>query len=234
LLKLFNANNVVCINILTLNTFGKFVLQPIYTTYLSRSVMSTKDPLEKVVRYIFKEIDQSTLSFFLSGVYERSYKKNQIVINTKKVHDEIIFISKGLIKGYHTDDTGKEINIRFNKEGEFVTHYKSFLLQKPSEFEFKAIEASEVLVFNFKHINDCYIQYPSLEKFGRLIAENIVIKLDSRLNANQFYDAKTRYYDFMKDYNDLHNRLTLDDIASYLRMTRPSLSRIRGKKKNVT
>jgi hypothetical protein len=91
-----------------------------------------------------------------------------------------------------------------------------------------------VLVFNFKHINDCYIQYPSLEKFGRLIAENIVIKLDSRLNANQFYDAKTRYYDFMKDYNDLHNRLTLDDIASYLRMTRPSLSRIRGKKKNVT
>ena len=62
------------------------------------------------------------------------------------------------------------------------------------------------------------------------MAEAIIAKMDSRLESQHFDNAEKRYYDFMKEYPDLHNRLSLEQIASYIRITRPALSRLRGKK----
>ncbi len=192
--------------------------------------MTHQDLFKTVVKYVHPQIDEDALNYFVNGAKERTLKKNEEYIDIFKVHNEIGFVAKGLLRGFYIDDTGKEINTRFVKEGNFVTHYKAFIQQEPSQYYFKTIEPSTLLCFNYAHIQEGYRLYPSLEKFGRLMAEAIIKKLESRLDSQHFDDAKKRYYDFMQEHPDLHNRLSLEHISSYIRITRPALSRLRSQK----
>ena len=183
-----------------------------------------------VIKHIHPDIKEDALDYFLDGLIEKNLGKNEIYINSDKPHTEIGFIAKGLIRGYYIDDKGNEINTRFLKEGNFATHYKAFVSQEPSKYLFKTVEPTQLLCFNYAHMQNCYHDFPSLEKFGRLMAEAIIVKMDSRLESQHFDDAEKRYYDFMREYPDLHNRLSLEQISSYIRITRPALSRLRRKK----
>lgn len=195
--------------------------------------MDNKSMFESVVKFIYKDIDDKSLEYFVKGTTEKTLRKSEVFISTTKVHNEIGFVVKGLLRGFYIDDKGIELNTRFVQEGNFATHYKAFICQEPSKYIFKAIEATQLLCFDYNHIQNCYRLLPGFEKFGRLMAEAIIKKMDNRLESQQFDPAEKRYYDFMQEYPDLHNRLPLEQIASYIRVTRPSLSRIRGKKRNI-
>lgn len=186
--------------------------------------------LIKVISFIDKEIDPEALEYFVGGTTEKRISKNEVCISTNLIHDEIGFVCKGLLRGFYLDTTGREINTRFVGEGNFATHYKAFISREPSKYTFKAVEQTELLCISYDHIQRSFKLFQGIERFGRLMAENIIKRMDSRLESQQFDDAKKRYYDFMKEYPDLHNRLSLEQIASYLRVTRPALSRIRGQK----
>jgi len=188
-----------------------------------------KDFFKTVIKYIHKDIDEKALECFIEGSTERTLPKNELYIDVRRVHQEIGFVSKGLLRGFYIDDKGNEINTRFIKEGNFATHYSAFISQEPSKYYFKTIEPTQLICFNHQHIQNCYRQFPSFEKFGRLMAEAIIKKMENRLESQHFDNAEKRYYDFMQEYPDLHNRLSLEQIASYIRITRPSLSRLRNK-----
>jgi len=182
------------------------------------------------MRQIDKQLDNEVLDYFVAGTTERNIDKNKTYIDTFNVHSEIGFVIKGLFRGYYIDEKGKEINTRFNKEGGFVTHYKAFISKEPSKYVFMAVEPSVLLCFSYTHLIESYKKYPKLERFGRLMAEAIIRKMDGRLESHHFDDATKRYSDFLKEYPDLNNRLSLKQIASYIGITRPALSRLRAKK----
>ena len=186
--------------------------------------------IRTVIRFIHNSISEEALEFFVQGLTQRTLSRNELFIDTQRTHNEIGFIAKGLIRGYYIDDKGNEINTRFLKEGNFATHYKAFILREPSKYFFKTVEPTELLCFSYDHIQACYRNHPDMEKFGRLMAEAIITKMDSRLESQHFDNAEKRYYDFMTEYPDLHNRLSLEQISSYIRITRPALSRLRAKK----
>lgn len=188
------------------------------------------DFIISVIRHINKDINEEALNFFVKGLTEKNLDKNKVFIDNQKTHNEIGFIVNGLIRGYYIDKKGNEINTRFLKEGGFATHYKAFIQQEPSKYYFKTVEPTQLLCFNYTHIQNCYRNFLHFEKFGRLMAEAIIIKMDERLESLHFDNAEKRYNDFMNEYPDLNNRLSLEQISSYIRITRPALSRLRNKK----
>ncbi len=192
--------------------------------------MDSKELFKTVVTSVHPEMGQEALHYFVDGAVEKTLAKNEIFINDYAIHDEIGFIVQGLFRGFYVDDKGNEINTRFVKEMEFATHYKAFISQESSAYTFKAVEPSKLLCFNHQHIQKCYELFPSFQKFGRLMAEAIIKKMESRLESQHFDTAEKRYNDFMREYPDLHNRLSLEQISSYIRITRPALSRLRAKK----
>lgn len=195
--------------------------------------MNMKDKYDfiiSVIRHINKDINEKALDFFVKGLTEKKLDKNKVFIDNQKTHNEIGFIVNGLIRGYYIDKKGNEINTRFLKEGGFATHYKAFIQQEPSKYFFKTVEPTQLLCFNYTHIQNCYRNFSHFEKFGRLMSEAIIIKMDERLESLHFDNAEKRYYDFLQEYPDLHNRLALEQISSYIRITRPALSRLRNKK----
>ena len=187
------------------------------------------ETFRKVVKMIDPKMPTEALDYLASGLKVRHFKKNQFFLEPYAIHSEIGFVAQGLTRGFYIDQKGDEITTRFNAEGSFVTDYAAFLRQTNSQYYFQCLEHSIFLCFDYQHINEAYRLHPALERFGRLIAEFIIHTLENRLRSFHFLDAEKRYLQFMEQYPNLINRVTIKHLSTYLGVTRPSLSRIRKK-----
>jgi len=79
------------------------------------------------------------------------------------------------------------------------------------------------------HIQKGYEQFPIFERYGRLIAEEVLKMQQKRIEGFLFENAETRYLEFVKENPDLFNRVSLSHLASFLGIERQSLTRIRKK-----
>jgi len=89
------------------------------------------------------------------------------------------------------------------------------------------LEDSESYVLSAEDLQDLYSRYPELNQIGRLIAEEMCIILEERINSLHTESAIERYQSLVKKQPNLLNRITLGHIASYLGITAETLSRIR-------
>ncbi|MGX5690813.1 Crp/Fnr family transcriptional regulator [Arcticibacter tournemirensis] len=138
------------------------------------------------------------------------------------------FIEEGLVR-YHMNDNGNQKTLYFNKEGEFVSNYQSFLPREPSNTSIQAIEDTAMQVINYADLQRLYSNVSEGEKLGRLAIENVF--LSSLQQLKSFYkDSPTeRYQQFLRSYPSLVQRIPQYHIASYVGIKPQSLSRIRRK-----
>lgn len=83
-------------------------------------------------------------------------------------------------------------------------------------------------MLSYQHIQVGYNQFAGLERYGRLIAEEVLKMLQKRVESFQFETAEIRYLNFISQHPALFNRISLTHLASFLGIERPSLSRIRS------
>jgi CRP/FNR family transcriptional regulator len=74
-----------------------------------------------------------------------------------------------------------------------------------------------------------YQQLQGFERYGRLIAEEILKRQQARIESFIFQTAEQRYLDFIKYQPNLFNRISLSLLCSYLGIERQTLTRIRQK-----
>lgn len=182
----------------------------------------------QVAKLVDPKITDEELAFLVAGLRPQQLKKKTIVVSPYKVHRDIGFVAQGLVRGYYVDQKGEEITTRLVDRGNFVTQYSAFLQQTPSAYYFQCIEDTHLLSFNFEHIQEGYQKFPGLHRFGRLIAESIILTLENRVKSFHFLSAEERYLQFLEQFPELVNRVSLSYLSTYLGITRPSLSRIRG------
>jgi hypothetical protein len=65
--------------------------------------------------------------------------------------------------------------------------------------------------------------------FATLIAEEVLMSQQKRIESFLFDNAETRYLDFVRENPDVFNRISLSHLSSYLGIERQSLTRIRKK-----
>jgi len=171
------------------------------------------------------------LLFLEESIKICQYQKHDIVIKEGAMQEDICFITSGLIKGYFINEQGEEITIRFVKEYGYAIHYSALLLSEPSKYFFQCIEDTTLLKIPINLLHEGYLQYKGIERFGRLISEQIHIIQQKRIESFLFLDAQNRYLDFLHNNAELLKRISLTDLSSYLGIKRQSLSRIR---KNIS
>ena len=137
------------------------------------------------------------------------------------------FVEQGLIREYFVDKEGNENTVWFFREHQFITDYPSFIRNLPTRNTFTCLEPTQLILIPRDIIFQSYERYPSLDHFGRLIAERVLIRLQDRIDDFHFLSAEERYVKYIQSYPDLFQRISLTHLSSFLGITRPSLSRIR-------
>lgn len=179
------------------------------------------------MKFICPEMTNEEIEAFKYGLYEKSFKKKELLFDQLKPQDHILFITSGLIRSFYIDNKGNQISAWFVKEFDFVSDYPAFLNGAKSNYLFEAIEDITAVAIPKDIIVGAYDASSEFQKFGRLIAEEAVQFLQGRIESLLFKTATERYLEFIEKEPEFFNRLSLEHIATYLGMERQSLTRIR-------
>lgn len=166
---------------------------------------------------------------FQQFLYLKKLKKKDYFVEAGKVCNEVGFILKGSFRFYNVKD-GDEITGYFCLTNDLVSAYKSFLTQTPATSYIQALEDAEVIVFNKSGLeellNDNRLNY-KIERFGRLVAENLICCYEDRVFSFVTQTPEERYLELLKNGRHIIKEIPQHYIANFLGITPVSLSRIR-------
>jgi CRP/FNR family transcriptional regulator, anaerobic regulatory protein len=191
--------------------------------------MNPVDIFIKKMQAICPDITDGELSAFKSGITIKHFKSKEYIFDHTKPQNQIVYLISGLARSFYIDNKGSEISAYFVAEHDFVSDYPAFLKDAKSNYLFEALENTTAVIIPKELIFRAYETSPKFERFGRLIAEEAVQFLQGRMESFLFKTATERYLEFIKNHNDLFNRLSVEHIATYLGIERQSLTRIRKK-----
>jgi CRP/FNR family transcriptional regulator, anaerobic regulatory protein len=175
------------------------------------------------------DIPEQELYTFSTFLVEKKFNKNDIIFLTGQVQKEIGFITNGLVRSFFIDKNGNEKTIRFHFENAYVTNYVAFITQQPSKYTYICLEPTIIVTLSYDNMHLAYRTLPSIQKYGRIMAEEILKMQQYRIESFLFLTATERYLDFTKQNSDLFNRVSLSHLSSYLGIERQTLTRIRQK-----
>ncbi|MFT4833380.1 MAG: CRP-like cAMP-binding protein [Marinoscillum sp.] len=130
---------------------------------------------------------------------------------------------------YKVDNNGKEHNIHFAIENQWITDIGSFHTGQPSQLYIEAVEPSEVIQISKSDLIHFYETSILLNRIFRVMVEDEYVQLQNRLLQTISTTAEERYLDFMERFPNLFNRISNVQVASYLGITPEFLSTIRKK-----
>ena len=137
------------------------------------------------------------------------------------------FIVKGAMRQYSVDDKGAEHVVRLLIENWWAVDRESFVMLTPSPYNIEAWEDTEVLLVTYSDSLDMLNKIPLLTEWTRKLDEHHAFAAQRRLSASISFSAEKRYSDFTNAYPEFLQRFPQHMIASYLGVTKETLSRIR-------
>ncbi len=181
------------------------------------------------VKTLCPKVSEEELNYLNSGITVTEFKPKHFYLHANSIQKEIGFLYSGLIRSFYIDNNGNEISVNFFRENSFATDYPAFITQTPCKYYFQCIEHTVIVNLSYKHIQEGYEKSPILERYGRLVTEEVLKMQQRRIDRFLFDNAEKRYLNFIDEYPDLFNRVSLSYLASYLGIERQSLTRIRKK-----
>jgi CRP-like cAMP-binding protein len=157
----------------------------------------------------------------------KKLRKKQYILQEGDVCKYNIFVSKGLLRSYTIDDKGNEHILQFALEGWWTADLYSFFTEEPSLFTIEALEDSELLLITRPSWESLLQKLPVFERYFRILIQNNLIATQRRLMESLSETAERKYLKFIKTYPESVQRVPQHMIASYLGITRETLSRLR-------
>jgi CRP-like cAMP-binding protein len=167
----------------------------------------------------------------LSAGRKRSLKKNQLLLHEGDRCHADFFVLDGCLRQYYIDEQGKEHVVQFAFADWWISDWHSILYQQPSSYYIEALDASQVLQFDYEVLQSLFQEVPPLAKYFMVIFQRSFAAQQRRILWMQ-KEAKKRYQEFHSIYGYLEQQLPQAQIASYLGITRESLSRIKKELRN--
>lgn len=158
---------------------------------------------------------------------EVNIKKGDKILEQGKVCSFIAIVISGLFKIYHDYD-GKESTIGLKYNG-FVTDYSSFITETPSEVNILAFSDAKLLYFEKAEIETFFEYSIETERFGRKIAEQLMVSNQTNLFSLMYDTAEERYKNIFKQCPEIFQLFPLKDIGNCIGVTPETISRIRRK-----
>jgi CRP-like cAMP-binding protein len=157
----------------------------------------------------------------------KKLRKKQYFLQEGNVCKYAGFIVKGAMRQYSVDDKGVEHIVQLYIENWWATDRESAIMLTPSKYNIDAWEDTELLLVTRAEMLDLIEKIPAIAQMARSMDERSYIASQRRLNSSISNTAEQRYKEFAENYPELIQRFPQHLIASYLGITKETLSRIR-------
>ena len=172
------------------------------------------------------KLDDQEYSFVLSFFKRRSFLKHQFMVQEGDNTEHEYFIAKGLAKVYQTDDTGKEHIILFAIENTWAADVQAFNNRTKASLNIYCMEPTLAYGIALDDREKLCSDLPKMQYFFRKKAISDNILLQRRILCLISNNAVDRYNDLLLHYPEVIQRVPKTMIASYLGVSRETLSRL--------
>ncbi|HSQ44466.1 MAG TPA: Crp/Fnr family transcriptional regulator [Ginsengibacter sp.] len=173
-------------------------------------------------------ISETEFNFCKTLFLPKKLRKRQYLLQEGDVCKYNTFVSKGLLRSYTIDNKGTEHILQFAFEGWWIADNYSFLTEKPSLFNIEALENCELLLITKPSMDLLLEKIPAFERYFRILIQNNLIATQKRLMGTLSETAEEKYTNLINNFPGCIQRVPQHMIASYLGITRETLSRIRS------
>ena len=201
---------------------------PIFANFLFNQHRMGVSKLHKILTIHFPDLNEESLELvFKNSSIIKPHKGTKLICEGKS-HPYFYLILQGGVKSYYLKDA-KEICTWFKFENEFITTLPTHE-GLPSKETIELLEDSELIKFNTEALKDLSKTNPSITHLFYRVLFDYTLWLENRLSQLQFRSSHERYYALVDSTPQLLQKVSLTDIASYLGISRETLSRIRKKR----
>ncbi|WP_298735654.1 Crp/Fnr family transcriptional regulator [uncultured Chitinophaga sp.] len=156
----------------------------------------------------------------------RKVRKHQFLIQEGDPVHYSYFVVSGLLKLAHIDANGKEHILHFATEDWWVSDYQAWFNKTKATMSLDCMEDAEVLAITLEDHNKLMAAFPKMEHFFLQKSNLSYIASQQRIISLLSTSAKERYEQFLRQYPSLVQRINKTLLASYLGISRETLSRL--------
>jgi CRP-like cAMP-binding protein len=167
------------------------------------------------------------LSSLSEEAEEKAIDKGQFLIREGQVERHLYFVESGALRVFLLTEF-EEQTIRFGYKGSFINSLASFIKGSPSEFYIEALRKTSVkIISKEKLLKIAYENAESQSAYISLLESLITQQIEREIDLLTSSPSQ-RLQRVLARSPNLFQEIPLKYIASYLRMTPETLSRIRS------
>ncbi len=177
----------------------------------------------------FTQLDEIAIKRIQAGALPLSLRRRQLLLREGEVCRHKVFVAKGLLRTFRVRPDGTESTMRFSAEKGWAIDPESYVDQIPSHYRIEALENTKVLLWTRDCMEELFENIPSFRLISERLREKSLNYSQQRIFVNLSHTAEEKYEDFIQNHPDIFRRIPLHMVASYLGVSRETLSRIRHK-----
>lgn len=180
-----------------------------------------RQQIEKIIALSDDEF-QLVLAYFAI----RNYKKHHFVVQAGDAAPYDHFVVQGLLKAFSVDDNGKSHILHFAMEDWWISDPAAFHHGAIAGMNIDCVEDSTVFYISLPDREKLCAELPKMAYFFLKKTSSGYVALQRRVLALLSKNAEQRYIQFVQQYPEFQKRLPKALIASYLGVSRETLSRL--------
>ncbi len=160
-------------------------------------------------------------------LHYKKYHKGEVVLQEGQVCKNFWFVIKGILRIFSTEDN-RQVNISFFFENTIAADFISLRHIIPSNFTIEAMEDTEVLYANKRAYTPIFdVSKTLIQLTSRFFQQKYLGELE-HTNSFKLMKPEERYNFLLKHHPKYIQRIPLTHLASYMGMSRKTLTRIRS------
>jgi CRP-like cAMP-binding protein len=160
---------------------------------------------------------------------QRNLKRRHFLLEEGDACSHIAFIKKGALRQFYVDEKGVEHNVNLYVENWWVGDRESFITGSPSIYNIEAWEDCELLLLSRDHTLMLRKQHSAFRELLWKLDDEIAIATQKRITYLTCFSTEVRFKHFADCYPFFLERFPQHIIASYLGITKDTLSRLKRK-----
>ncbi|MBN8788147.1 MAG: Crp/Fnr family transcriptional regulator [Terrimonas sp.] len=185
--------------------------------------------MEKVIAICqqYAPLDEAGQQALRSIITLKEYRKNDYVFEQDQFCGDLFVIVKGSYRLYHKT-AQKEHTTWLGYDSHIISSLHSLLLNTPARETMHILEETVIGVIPYQELLNLSREYASIDTLHRTIMSIFIMEMQENLFATRFMEAADRYHYFTQKQPEALQRIPLTYLASFLGITKESLSRIRS------
>jgi CRP-like cAMP-binding protein len=187
-------------------------------------------PLHRHIQKIIS-ISETEFEKILTYFELAEFKKGKLIFQPGDDINYEYYVLSGCLKVFCLDNEIKTHILQFAMPDWWTTDYKAHYNAKKATMYLDCIEDSKLLCLTNENREKLCNDIPQMQFFFRIRTNRGYVALQQRILSLLSNDAKEKYEEMLAQYPDLFQKIPRTLIASYLGVTRETLSRMYNAKK---